>query len=646
MSGGKETPRQKMIGMMYLVLLALLAMNVSKEIINAFVTLNNKMEKSLDQVESANILLAGEFEAALATLRATGAPPEEIKRVEFHKGANDKCREITKNICNFLVNSNRHMLLEALSPVPITEKEVEDQSFDWDKYEKEFLKGVTDLEGHPLHLSHTDELGYVHLNDLSHYTMKENYDVATRLFVGSDFNNLTKEGQHIMSEIKTYKEELSMQVAGHPSDTLEGGIVYQYKFDATKMPTPEFLFTSDDIEKFELEVETLLDKMVAENKIDPADRDVLRDIQVRLTLPTHVLNHGEKYPWVAGQFDHSPIVAATAIFTSLRSDILQVETIVSNLIKSRVKVQAFNFNKIDPLAFSSTSYINQGDSLGLRVMIAAYDSSEAMHLKYWIDDTSQIQLPENERNEETMFEFKGAAGETVMISGSVGDHILTGEIAVKEKGVKKWKPWKFNYSVGAPNAAVSAADLQVLYRNWKNKIKVSASGYKPESIKVSCSGCSISSTQDSEGNYTATVSGGRAKTAQIRVSAIDDNGKSVELANETFRIFPLPKPTAYFGGKAGGAIKKLTATAIPKIEAKLGNSPLNVPYSVVKFMLYTTKEGAPVRIRAKGNRISGEMKNAIKRIPKGGNLTFAEIKVKGPSGKVSTLEGGLVLRLN
>ena len=40
------------------------------------------------------------------------------------------------------------------------------------------------------------------------------------------------------------------------------------------------------------------------------------------------------------------------------------------------------------------------------------------------------------------------------------------------------------------------------------------------------------------------------------------------------------------------------------------------------------------------------MKNAIKRIPKGGNLTFAEIKVKGPGGKVSTLEGGLVLRLN
>ena len=43
MGGGKETPRQKMIGLMYLVLMAMLAMNVSKEIINAFVTLNNKL---------------------------------------------------------------------------------------------------------------------------------------------------------------------------------------------------------------------------------------------------------------------------------------------------------------------------------------------------------------------------------------------------------------------------------------------------------------------------------------------------------------------------------------------------------------------------------------------------------------------------
>jgi hypothetical protein len=41
MASGKLSPRQKMINMMYLVLTALLALNVSKEILEAFVTVNN-----------------------------------------------------------------------------------------------------------------------------------------------------------------------------------------------------------------------------------------------------------------------------------------------------------------------------------------------------------------------------------------------------------------------------------------------------------------------------------------------------------------------------------------------------------------------------------------------------------------------------
>ena len=44
MAGYKETPRQKMIAMMYLVLTALLALNVSKQILDAFVLVNESME--------------------------------------------------------------------------------------------------------------------------------------------------------------------------------------------------------------------------------------------------------------------------------------------------------------------------------------------------------------------------------------------------------------------------------------------------------------------------------------------------------------------------------------------------------------------------------------------------------------------------
>ena len=43
MSGAKETPRQKMIGMMYLVLTALLALNISKEVLDGFVKVENSL---------------------------------------------------------------------------------------------------------------------------------------------------------------------------------------------------------------------------------------------------------------------------------------------------------------------------------------------------------------------------------------------------------------------------------------------------------------------------------------------------------------------------------------------------------------------------------------------------------------------------
>ena len=51
MGGGKETPRQKMIGMMYLVLTALLALNVSASIMEKFAALNISMEHATQESE-------------------------------------------------------------------------------------------------------------------------------------------------------------------------------------------------------------------------------------------------------------------------------------------------------------------------------------------------------------------------------------------------------------------------------------------------------------------------------------------------------------------------------------------------------------------------------------------------------------------
>lgn len=64
MASAKETPRQKMIGMMYLVLTALLALNVSKDILDAFVIVNKGLENSNINFKERNEQLYAQFDMA------------------------------------------------------------------------------------------------------------------------------------------------------------------------------------------------------------------------------------------------------------------------------------------------------------------------------------------------------------------------------------------------------------------------------------------------------------------------------------------------------------------------------------------------------------------------------------------------------
>jgi len=65
MAGQKLSPRQKMIGMMYLVLTALLALNVSKEIINAFVTIDDALGVTVNNITGKNAQAYSAFQKQL-----------------------------------------------------------------------------------------------------------------------------------------------------------------------------------------------------------------------------------------------------------------------------------------------------------------------------------------------------------------------------------------------------------------------------------------------------------------------------------------------------------------------------------------------------------------------------------------------------
>jgi gliding motility-associated protein GldM len=96
MAGGKETPRQKMIGMMYLVLTALLAMNVAKEVLDAFVSIDNSIMANASTFEKK----ANEQHTEMAALYSS--KPEKYE--EFYQKSTQlkaKAAEMKKYLNEF-----------------------------------------------------------------------------------------------------------------------------------------------------------------------------------------------------------------------------------------------------------------------------------------------------------------------------------------------------------------------------------------------------------------------------------------------------------------------------------------------------------------------------------------------------------------
>jgi len=93
MAGGKLTPRQKMINMMYLVLTALLALNVSAEILNAFKTVNGSITNSNAMIDTKNQKVVKLLEAEKKN------QPEKVEELlGIVKKIQDKSGDVTKYI--------------------------------------------------------------------------------------------------------------------------------------------------------------------------------------------------------------------------------------------------------------------------------------------------------------------------------------------------------------------------------------------------------------------------------------------------------------------------------------------------------------------------------------------------------------------
>ena len=99
MAGGKLSARQKMINLMYLVFIAMLALNMSKEVLSAFGSINSKLDR-------ANNSFATKNDLALNSLKAKSTENEEFKSAA---ATAQKASELSKTLYDFL-NSQKEAI--------------------------------------------------------------------------------------------------------------------------------------------------------------------------------------------------------------------------------------------------------------------------------------------------------------------------------------------------------------------------------------------------------------------------------------------------------------------------------------------------------------------------------------------------------
>ncbi len=119
MAGAKATPRQKMINMMYLVLMALLALNVSKDVINAFVVVDENLILSHEVFSKKIHEMYANFE------RNYLINPKKVKpqweKAKNAKALSSEMVEYINNIRNELISKTEDISIDSAKNVSTTE---------------------------------------------------------------------------------------------------------------------------------------------------------------------------------------------------------------------------------------------------------------------------------------------------------------------------------------------------------------------------------------------------------------------------------------------------------------------------------------------------------------------------------------------
>lgn len=509
MASGKQTPRQKMINMMYLVLTALLALNISKDILNAFAVVEKGYESTVKALDKKNTEKFQAFEDIAKNLDAAKAPLAQAKEIKAQ--AEILVAEIEQLRTDIIAKDGYKMNEELGMELPAK---------------------MDDREG------------------VANLLLKER-----------------KRAKQLKDAIIKYREYLLTTPVVQKNADLKGDI--------------ESLFNTADVPR----------------------------------------KGSTKLDWEHHTFEHYPLIAILTFLRQIESDVVKVESDIVDRLYSSVGKSEFSFDKLKAMIVPESSSLMVGEKFKADIFVTAFDSKQTPTIRY---KKSYDGEGTDFSNAEVLDSIKEGMGKLEFTVGSPGEHTLGADLElVKSNGkIEHWHTG-IKYTVNAPTSVVSPTKMNVFYYGVDNPIAVSVPGVDSKGVKISVSGAK--SKAKGKGEYIVDVNKG-ARTVKVSVNA---NGRNIGKPHE-FRVKKVPNPVATISGKVQGTISKSLMLRTPGIRASLRDFPFDLKFKVTSFVVRINDGDYVSPIGVKGDLFTPEIKEKIRKVKPGTEVSFTSIKALGP----------------
>ena len=314
MSIPKE-PRQLMVNLMYLVLTAMLALNVSAEVMNAFFDLDKSLKHSNELTEEG--------------IKSTkeGIQPTLDKKPLLKKPLNDGIDKINEEVNAFVdfIDEIQSKLIDASG------------NGDGTVNEGDYLD-----------------------NDMNKKPRgKKNKDVPTKLMVEGVTSGYGSSGSMYEGE-GPYGPEIAQKVV-----ELKATLVRIYS---------ETVNNSDVMKEGKLTKEEVASRIEGFTNSIPLDVESLEDITKKAKAGTVLPGDDQYKAWSKYKFKQMPLAACLPALTKLQTDARNTQATAVNKFAELVGGKEIKLNKFFPVINAKKGYVIKGEKFEATVQIGAYSS--------------------------------------------------------------------------------------------------------------------------------------------------------------------------------------------------------------------------------------------------------------------------------